>query len=72
MVVLDLNMPGISGEQAFREIRDTTAGTPVLMLSGYNHVETVTLLANRGAAAFLAKPFSFEEFQATIQEILPE
>lgn len=72
MVILDLNMPGISGEQAFRELRGMTPGTPVLMLSGYNHVETVTRLANRGAAAFLAKPFSFQEFRSTLQDILPK
>jgi len=62
-VVLDVMMPGVSGYDALKKLRDEprTAGTPVLFLSAHAASNERIRGLREGADDFLAKPFAIEE-----------
>ncbi len=60
-VLLDLTMPGMSGEQTFEEIQRRWPGTPVVLMSGYARSEPTQALVEKGLAGFLPKPFTIQE-----------
>src|SRR5438445_4290745 len=63
-VILDLTLPRLSGERAFREIRDIRPDARVILMSGYSE-ETVTQRLNGvGIAGFLRKPFSVTDLRS--------
>jgi PAS domain S-box-containing protein len=70
LVLLDLTMPGMSGEQTFRELRQLVPGLTVILMSGYNEQEVTRLFANHDWAAFLQKPFRAEDLDGTVQGVL--
>jgi signal transduction histidine kinase/CheY-like chemotaxis protein len=70
LVLLDLTMPGMSGEQTFRELRQLVPGLTVILMSGYNEQEVTRLFAGHDWAAFLQKPFRAEELDTTVQRVL--
>ncbi len=71
VVLLDLTMPGISGEDVFRRIRRLHSGLPVVLMSGFDEQEVATKLVGRGAAGFLQKPYRFEELRGVLERALP-
>lgn len=70
VVLLDLTMPRMGGEEAYREIRRIRADTKVVLSSGFNELDTVQRFPGRGLAGFLQKPFKPQELIKTIREIL--
>jgi len=58
-VVLDLAMPGLSGEETFREIRLIRTDVPVLISSGYCQDEIAERFAQSTSVCFVEKPFNF-------------
>ncbi|MGZ8701004.1 MAG: hybrid sensor histidine kinase/response regulator [Gaiellaceae bacterium] len=67
-VILDLMMPGLSGDAAFEQIRQACPGVPVVISSGYNSTEVRTRFAETEATAFLQKPFGRDELNAAVAE----
>jgi signal transduction histidine kinase len=68
LIVSDLMMPGITGEDMLRELRthaDLDA-TPVLLLSARADDEVRVRLLRHGAQDYLTKPFAPEELQARV------
>src|SRR5262249_18285229 len=65
-VILDLTMPRLSGERAFREIRDIRPDARVILMSGYNEETARTRLSEMGLAGFLRKPFSVRELRSAV------
>jgi DNA-binding NtrC family response regulator len=57
-VVLDLTMPGLSGEEVLREIRAIRADVSVVLMSGYSETELMACSEKHGLAGVLQKPFS--------------
>jgi signal transduction histidine kinase/ActR/RegA family two-component response regulator len=70
MVLLDLTMPGRSGDDTFRAIRSIREDARVVLMSGYNEQDVTQLFVGRGLAAFLQKPFRAEELYDTIARTL--
>ena len=68
-IVLDLNLPDISGLSVCQQIRERGVTTPLLILSGENKVLTKINLLDAGANDYLTKPFSLGEFKARIRSI---
>jgi PAS domain S-box-containing protein len=68
LVLLDLNLPDVSGEEVLRRIRNDprTADTPVVVVSADATPGQVERLRSAGANDYLTKPFSLEEFLAVI------
>jgi len=70
LILLDLTMPGIGGEATFRQIRESSNGQRVLLMSGYNEQEVTQRFVGRGLAGFLQKPFRADELYATVARTL--
>lgn len=70
LVLLDLTMPGMSGEETFRELRRIAPSLKVILMSGYNEQEVTRLFVGRGLAAFLQKPFRAEDLDGAVQRVL--
>jgi PAS domain S-box-containing protein len=64
-VVLDLTMPYMSGEEAFREMRRIDPEVRVIMSSGYNEHEVTQKFMGKGLAGFIQKPYSL----ATLMDV---
>jgi CheY-like chemotaxis protein len=60
-IVLDMTMPEMSGEEAFREVRRIRSDVVVILSSGYNEVEATRRFTSKGLAGFLQKPYSPED-----------
>jgi PAS domain S-box-containing protein len=70
LVLLDLTMPLMSGEQALRELQIIRASVKVLLTSGYNEVEAVQRFAGKGLAGFIQKPYTSLALAEKVKEIL--
>jgi PAS domain S-box-containing protein len=70
LVLLDLTMPHMGGEEALRELRAISPELPVVLMSGYNSQEVTTQFVGHGVAGFLQKPFRIPALLSTVQEIL--
>ncbi len=70
LVLLDLSMPRMSGEEAFREIRKTAPGARVILASGYDEKESTRLFAGQGLSGFIQKPYRLSNLEAKIEEVL--
>ncbi|HEY1170091.1 MAG TPA: CHASE domain-containing protein [Verrucomicrobiae bacterium] len=70
LVLMDLTMPNMDGEQAFRELRKLNPEVKVLMMSGFNEQDTINRFTGKGLAGFIQKPFKREELQAKLRGIL--
>jgi len=70
LTLLDLTMPNMDGEEAFREIRKIRGDVPVLLMSGFNEQEAINRFAGLGLAGFIQKPFKAEELKVKIDAAL--
>jgi PAS domain S-box-containing protein len=69
VVVLDVTMPDLSGDQVLRELRRRRADVPVLLCSGYSEDEMRDRFSERDLACFLQKPYAFDSFRARLREL---
>ncbi len=69
LVVLDMTMPHLSGEETFKELRRIRPDIPVLLASGYNEQET-NQLADKELAGFLQKPFGPNDLLEKMRSLL--
>lgn len=69
LVIMDLTMPHLSGEEAFREIRTIKPDAAVIIMSGYNELETSQRFAGKGVAAFVQKPFEIPRLRELVREV---
>jgi PAS domain S-box-containing protein len=72
IVILDLTMPVMSGEEALRNMRLINPRLPVVLSSGYNEVEAIRRFAGKGLAGFLQKPYTASALAEKIQNVLRE
>jgi two-component system cell cycle sensor histidine kinase/response regulator CckA len=70
LVVLDLTMPDLNGEEAFREIRKIRPEARVILTSGYDESETSQRFGGHGPAAFLQKPFHMATLREKVRAVL--
>ena len=71
LVIMDLTMPKMNGERAFREMRQIRPEIRVLLTSGYNESEA-TSLHEAGIVGFLQKPFELEDLLKAVEKGLEE
>ena len=67
LVVLDMTMPGMSGEEALQRIRTFRPKLPVILSSGYNEAEATRRLTGKGLAGFIQKPYSAAQLAQRIR-----
>ncbi len=70
LVILDMTMPGLSGLETMRSLREKAPALPVVLTSGYAKAD-----AERGspldATAFLQKPYSVDDLERIVRTALP-
>ncbi len=69
VIVLDLRLPGLSGVEVLRTLRDRGVGTPVLVLTAQDAVDSKVQALRTGADDYVTKPFSFEELLARVEAL---
>jgi len=67
LVILDLTMPKLNGEETFHKLREINKGIPIVLMSGFNEQETIKRFAGMGLAGFIEKPFSADQFMAKVR-----
>jgi len=69
LIVLDLRLPGISGLDLLRTLRDRGISTPVLVLTAQDSVEFKVDALSIGADDYVTKPFAMAELIARVEAI---
>jgi two-component system, chemotaxis family, CheB/CheR fusion protein len=70
LIVLDMNMPVMSGPETFAALRAVNPGAKVLVISGYSEGRGVEGVMRGGAQAFLSKPFRPDTLLEHVAQIL--
>lgn len=70
LVLLDLTMPYMNGEEVLRELKVIKPSVRVLLSSGFNQVEAVRRFTGKGLAGFLQKPYTSNALAKTVKKIL--
>jgi two-component system cell cycle response regulator CtrA len=70
LILLDLNLPDMSGHDVLRQVRQARVETPILILSGSDDTENKLKGFGFGADDYLTKPFHREELVARIHAII--
>ncbi len=70
VVLLDMTMPVMSGEETFRELRTIQPDIKVILSSGYNEVEAIRHFTGKGLAGFIQKPYSAVRLAEAVKSVL--
>ncbi|MBA3848599.1 MAG: hypothetical protein C0502_01210 [Opitutus sp.] len=69
-VLLDLTMPQMDGEEAFRQLRLLNPGVCVVLMSGFNRVDAINRFVGKGLAGFVQKPFEVQTLVTELSRVL--
>lgn len=69
-VILDVQMPGMTGLEVQSRLADAHAGVPVIVITGHDYPAARALALAAGAVAYLRKPVSEESLLAAIEGCL--
>ena len=70
LVILDIVMPDLSGEEVFDLIKRIRPEIKILLTSGYTFNNRAKTLIERGCSGFIKKPYSIEELSDKLNRIL--
>jgi CheY-like chemotaxis protein len=72
LVILDLDMPGMSGESTQLELLRRSPETRIMFASGHADPQREHVVRERGARAFLQKPYEIALLVSTIHQVLSQ
>ncbi|MEW5757243.1 MAG: response regulator transcription factor [Pseudomonadota bacterium] len=70
LLLLDLMLPDVSGQEVCRQLRQQGTTTPILMLTAMDALEDKVAGLRIGSDDYLTKPFAFDELIARVQALL--
>ena len=70
LIVLDLRLPGMTGYEILRTVRDRGITTPILVLTAQDAVDAKVTALRAGADDYVTKPFGMNEFLARVRAAL--
>ena len=70
LIILDLMLPGLTGQEVLDSVRKSNRTIPVLVLTARGTVRDKVELFERGCDDYLTKPFAFAELQARVKALL--
>jgi DNA-binding NtrC family response regulator len=70
VILLDKNMPGLSGTDLLPGLRMICPRTPVIVITAFGDAHTAADVGEKGACACLFKPFRMDELSAMLQKAL--
>ncbi len=68
-VITDMRMPGITGMDLLKQIKEQSSRTEVIVITGYGTIENAVEAMKCGAADYILKPFLNEEIVLRLQKI---
>jgi two-component system copper resistance phosphate regulon response regulator CusR len=69
LLILDLRLPGMSGLEVLRTLRDRGLTVPILVLTAQDAVDFKVQALRSGADDYVTKPFAFEELLARVEAL---
>ena len=69
LVILDLTMPYMDGEQCFRSLRQVDPNIRVVMSSGFNEQEVSQKFVGRGLSGFIQKPYTLSSMRNVLSRV---
>ncbi|HXW96198.1 MAG TPA: response regulator transcription factor [Gemmatimonadales bacterium] len=69
LLVLDLRLPGMTGFEVLRTLRDRGITTPILVLTAQDALDFKVQALRAGADDYVTKPFAFEELLARVEAL---
>lgn len=70
LVITDLRMPGVSGEEVLRRVAIETPGIPVIILTGHGSIDAAVDAMRHGAYDFLTKPLNLDQLGLIVKRAL--
>lgn len=70
LVITDLRMDGISGEEVVRHVSTKTPGIPVIVLTGHGSIDAAVNAMRDGAYDFLTKPLNLDQLNMIVKRAL--
>ncbi len=70
LVLLDMMMPVMSGQEAFRQMLTIRPASRVIISSGYNEVEAIRRFTGKGIGGFIQKPYTAAKLARTVKQAL--
>jgi len=68
LVLLDLVMPEMNGQETFHRLREIDPELPVILSSGYCEDSVIQKILNEGAISFLVKPYRLKDMSRVLHE----
>lgn len=70
LVITDLRMPGISGEEVIAKVAGESPGIPVIVLTGHGSIDSAVTAMRNGAYDFLTKPLNLDRLILIVKRAL--
>ena len=70
LVITDMKMPGVTGLDLVRHVRENLPDTGVIVITGYPSVDGAVEAMKTGAEEYVSKPFTSKELSAAISRVL--
>jgi DNA-binding NtrC family response regulator len=70
LVITDLRMDGISGEEVVRHVTTENPGIPIIVLTGHGSIDDATAAIKAGAYDFLTKPLDLDHLNLIVKNAL--
>jgi DNA-binding response OmpR family regulator len=70
LVVVDMGLPGMSGQDVAKEVKASRPGTPVIMITGWGTQLDPKEMGGMGVDAVISKPFTREKIYRQVSELL--
>ncbi len=70
MVMLDINLPDLSGFDVLGKIKEINSSLPVVMMTGFASTEVAIEAMKMGAYEFITKPFDIEKIASLVNQVL--
>lgn len=68
LIILDMTMPRMNGEETFRELRRMNPLVRVILTSGYNAQDATSHFAGKGLSGFMQKPFQLKTMRQCVNK----
>jgi DNA-binding NtrC family response regulator len=72
LVVTDVRMPGLSGMEALRAIKELNPEIVVIIMTAFGSIDQAVQAVKEGAYDYINKPFKIDEMLLTIEKALEE
>ena len=70
VVITDMRMPKVGGMEVLRGVKKISPGTHVIVITAYGTVNTAVQAMKEGASDFIMKPFSLEDLESVVKNVL--